>query len=222
MIRQLRIIPPLLAILLLAGCIFGGGRVIPERRAPQSGLTPTTAQTRQCYANLSRAGYSFRPLPDRDYPGGCQIRGAVQLLDIGVPVTGLKAMRCPLAAAFADWVNQTVRPAAQRYFGSDVARVETFGTYACRGIIGGSAASARRLSQHAFANAVDVSGFVLRDGRRITVEQGWRSSDGNERAFLTTIHAAACNDFDTVLSPDYNAAHHNHLHLDMGPGKFCR
>jgi hypothetical protein len=69
---------------------------------------------------------------------------------------------------------------------------------------------------------VDVAAFVLSDGRRISVEQGWRGDDRTRR-FLQLIHDSACKRFNTVLSPDYNAAHANHLHFDMG-GKagFCR
>ena len=64
--------------------------------------------------------------------------------------------------------------------------------------------------------------LVLADGRRISVKDGWNGSN-QERAFLRTIHASACKRFNTVLSPDYNAAHHDHFHFDMGGrGGFCR
>jgi hypothetical protein len=70
------------------------------------------------------------------------------------------------------------------------------------------------LSEHAFANAVDVSAFVLRDGRRVSVLNGWRGSP-KERAFLRRLHQSACKRFGTVLGPEYNAAHANHFHFDM-------
>ncbi|RYD48427.1 MAG: extensin family protein, partial [Sphingomonadales bacterium] len=133
----------------------------------------------------------------------------------------LKSMRCELARSFTAWVRFAVAPAAKQILGSELVKVETFGTYSCRGIIGGSAASSAKMSEHGLGNAVDVSGFVLRDGRRITVERGWRSEDPEIRDFLKTLHNSACRRFRTVLSPDYNAAHYNHLHLDMGRGPFC-
>ena len=68
---------------------------------------------------------------------------------------------------------------------------------------------------------MDVSGFVLADGRRITVEAGWNGSD-DERKFLRQVRQAACQRFQTVLSPDFNAAHYNHLHFDLGRGPYCR
>ncbi|MEI9849534.1 MAG: extensin family protein [Sphingomonas sp.] len=153
----------------------------------------------------------YSPVPDQDFGGGCIVTGAVQLLDIGVPVSGLKSMRCPLARTFAGWVRGGVAPAAYQILGSKLVRVETFGTYSCRGVIGRGAEGARTISEHALANAVDVSAFVLADGRKVTVEAGWNSPDPRVREFLEVIHTSACKRFQTVLSPDYNAAHHNHI-----------
>ncbi len=226
MLRLFRFAPALLLSLSLTACIFGGGEKKEARPAPRPGghyTTPelTSRAAAQCHADLRKGGYAFRELPDRDYGGGCELRDAVQLLDIGVPVTGLKSMRCDLAEKFSNWITHGVRPAAIQILGSDIVRVETFGTYACRNIRG-SASSSGKISEHARANAVDVSGFVLADGRRITVEKDWKSSDPAVRRFMEVIHKSACRRFQTVLSPDYNAAHYNHFHLDMGRGPFCR
>jgi hypothetical protein len=163
----------------------------------------------------------FKPLPDRDYGNGCSVAGAVQLLDIGVPVTGITAMRCGEARAFAGWVRNAVAPAAYQQLGSELARVQGMGTYACRNVRG-SAGNANRRSGHAAANAADVGGFVLKDGRRVTVLADWNGSDPRAREFLRTIHRSACRRFGTVLSPDYNAAHRDHLHLEDDGASFCR
>lgn len=229
--RSAPVLAALVAPLLLGGCLFGGGggreparQSTPIRERPSGPITlngPTPRETQQCFTDLARAEVRYSPLPDRDFGGGCIVTGAVQLLDIGVPVTGLKSMRCPLARTFTSWVRFGVAPAAREILGSELVRVESFGTYSCRGIIGNGAAAARKMSEHGLGNAVDVSGFVLRDGRRITVQAGWRSPDPEVREFLAAIHQSACRRFRTVLSPDYNAAHYNHLHLDMGRGPFC-
>ena len=72
-----------------------------------------------------------------------------------------------------------------------------------------------RRSGHAIANAVDVGGFALKDGRRISVLRDWNAPRSARCSdFLQTIRASACKRFGTVLSPDYNAAHRNHLHLE--------
>src|SRR3546814_12770671 len=58
--------------------------------------------------------------------------------------------------------------------------------------------------------------------RRISIQNDW-NGDRRVRQFLEIIHASACKRFRTVLSPDYNAAHHDHFHFDMGGrGGFCR
>lgn len=226
----MRILPVLLLPLFLAGCMFGsGGRdepprrpaVRPDPRGPVTLNLPTSRETQQCFADLSRANVRFSPLPDRDYGGGCQVVGAVELIDIGLPVTNLKGMRCPLARNFIAWIRNAAVPAAREILDGELVRVETMGSYSCRGIIGAGQAAAGRVSEHGLGNAVDVSAFVLRDGRRITVKQGWRGAE-DEREFLQAIHRSACRRFATVLSPDYNAAHHDHLHFDMGRGPFCR
>jgi len=135
----------------------------------------------------------------------------IKLMDFGTQTTNLGAMTCPLASSFTDWARYAVAPAAKQYLGSPVIKIETMGTFNCRVVNGGRSG---RLSEHAFANAVDVSAFVLRDGRRISVLNGWRGSP-EERAFLRRLHQSACKRFGTVLGPDYNAAHANHFHFDM-------
>jgi len=115
-------------------------------------------------------------------------------------------------------VRYGVAPAARVYLGSELVRVDTFGTYNCRTVAGSG-----RLSEHAHANAVDIAAFLLADGRRISVQNGWGNGDPASRKFLRAVRDSACKRFRTVLSPDYNAAHHDHLHFDMGGrGGYCR
>ena len=215
----------LASMMTLAGC---GGDLVPRGkvaraskpvRAPARTTRPSqpALETRQCFAKLQSQAVSFTPLPDRNFGGVCNAINSVKLLDIGVPATGLGAMTCNLAANFAAWARYGVQPAARVVFGAEIEKIETFGTYNCRPIAGSG-----KLSEHAHSNAIDVSAFVLSDGRRITVQQGWHG-DKQTRQFLSLIHASACKRFKTVLSPDYNAAHHDHFHFDMGGrGGFCR
>ncbi|MFC3579194.1 extensin family protein [Sphingomonas hylomeconis] len=214
----------LLLALALSACGGGDDRRPPPRPAGSKPVTlnlPTSQETRACFADLSREGIRFSPLPDRDYGGGCTLIGAVQLIDIGLPVAGIKGMRCGVARGFVGWARNAIAPAARQMLGSDVVRVETMGTYACRNVVG-QAGRPARLSGHASGNAIDVSAFILRDGRRISIERDWRSADPAVRDFLQTIRKSACRRFGTVLSPDYNAAHYNHLHLEDDRATFCR
>jgi hypothetical protein len=77
-------------------------------------------------------------------------------------------------------------------------------------------AAAGFTSEHGFANAVDVTGFTLADGRTIAVEGDWLPATAPEGRLLRLAHDAACAGFTTVLGPEANAEHRDHLHLDLG------
>lgn len=171
-----------------------------------------------CVTDLKHLGARYHIIPDQNYGGGCSAINAVLLQSVGVPVTNTKAVQCSVARALALWVRDVAQPSAKRAFGESITRIESMGTYSCRRING---AATGKLSEHATANAIDVSGFILSDGRRILVETGWTGGD-DERKFLRALRDGACKRFQTVLSPDYNAAHYNHLHFDMGSGPYCR
>jgi hypothetical protein len=211
----------ILAAALSSSCI---PRSDPPRRAPEpapvrQSVAQTDRETLQCHVALARENVGFRVLEDRQFGGGCSAVGAVQLTEIGTPVTNLGAMRCPLARAFAGWVRESVQPEAERRFGSGVRRIESFGTYSCRPV---NSQAGARLSEHAFANAVDIAAFVLADGRRITVLDHWTGDDEDARAFLRAVHRAGCRRFSVGLSPDSDVYHRNHLHFDLGRGPYCR
>lgn len=191
-----------------------------DERRPVGPPPPTTREFQQCTSALLSEGVRFRALPDQRFGGGCSAVGAVQLLDIGVPVTNLGAMRCGLARTFAAWIRYGAQPAARQILGSELVRVESMGTYACRNTVGTGGPA--RLSGHAIANAADVGAFVLADGRRISVRDGWRSPDPTAQEFLRVVRRSACRRFGTVLSPDYNAAHYDHLHVEADAADFCR
>jgi hypothetical protein len=187
------------AVLLAMGCLalsacVGGTDRRSDRGAPKTAIKPkssmtpafSTPEARQCVADLGKAKVRFTPLANQDFGGGCSAIDAVKLLDVGTPVSNLGPMTCPLARNFAAWVQYAVRPAARKFLDSEVVKVETFGTYSCRNIYGGRSG---RLSQHAYANAIDVSAFVLKDGRRITLLEGWKGS-AEEQEFLKTLHAS--------------------------------
>lgn len=204
--------------MMLAAC----GRSEPparhDSRAPALKIDgPSARETAQCHRDLRELGVDFDPLPDRTFGPGCGIVGTVKLLDIGVPTTNLGAVRCGQARTYAQWARNAVAPAAYQILGSELAKVESMGSYNCRNVAG----TARR-SGHSIANAIDIGGFQLKDGRRLSVLNDWNSPDPAVRRFMRVIHASACKRFGTVLSPDYNSAHRNHFHLEDDNAKFCR
>ena len=184
-----------------------------------------TAVTEACIQTLRAAGVEVERVPDRDDGGFCRVQGAVRIT--GGAVTPLRpgglVMQCPMAIRYVIWDRQVLRPAAREVLGSEVASVDNFGTYACRRIYGSEETTARP-SEHARANALDVGGVTLEDGRRVSVLADWqaeRPQDEDEAAFLKRLRDGACEVFATVLSPDYNAQHADHLHLDGAPRGLC-
>jgi hypothetical protein len=126
-------------------------------------------------------------------------------------LTPAATLACPLVSALDRWVAEGVQPAAQKWFGSQVATIKQISAYSCRGMVG---AGISHVSEHAFGNALDVAGFVLADGRKISVKDGWRGSP-EEQGFLHDVQLYACDTFSTVLAPGYNAAHYDHIHVDL-------
>lgn len=219
--RRLITVLPLLALLGACTAIPDA----PQKRRPirQSTATFTPRpEARQCLAQLGATRASFTPLPDQYFGAGCSTLNTVRLASLqgdnaALALANLGPVACPLANTFAAWARFGVDRAARQFLGSPLVRIETMGSYSCRNVAG----SARR-SAHATAEAIDVAAFVLADGRRITVLGDWSGGTPAERAFLRTIHESACRRFGTVLGPNYNAAHHDHLHVELAGRSYCR
>ena len=182
-----------------------------------------SAELTRCVAELTAARVNFSPTPDRFEGEGChQIEAGLLGADMGTVARMNPAqpkMTCRLALAVSVWRRQSVEPAAREILGSDVVQIDHFGAYACRNVNNGGGST--RISAHAQAAALDVGGVRLRDGRRISLTGDWHGT-GPEARFLRRIRDDACRIFGTVLSPDYNAVHHDHLHLEATDTRFCR
>lgn len=193
---------------------------LPRTAAPEE----TAAVTEACIQVLREAGVTVERAEDKDDGGFCLVRGAVRITGGDVtPLDGNPVMQCPLAVRYVIWDRQVLQPAAQAAFGSRVARVNEVGTYSCRRIYGLTATDARP-SEHARANALDIGSMTLADGRKVSVLKDWDGTGpaGAEgQGFLKRIRDGACRAFSTVLTPDYNEAHRNHLHLDGAPRSLC-
>lgn len=178
----------------------------------------------QCLSRLGRTGAEYSALPDRYIDQGCTTLGTVQLAALHsdtatLGVSNLGPVTCEVSQAFAGWARFGVDRAARQILGSGVRSIETFGSFSCRNVAG-----TNRRSGHATGAAIDISGFVLEDGRRVMVKDDWFGGNANEREFLRVVQQSACKRFATVLSPDYNSAHHDHLHLEgvISGSSYCR
>ena len=180
------------------------------------------ADLQRCAAELTAARVRFSPVPDRVDTGTCGLTDAGVLgPDLGTVARmtpGDVTMTCETALALSVWRRQSLEPAAREILGSEVVQIDHFGVYACRPVNNGRGST--RPSTHGRAAALDFAGVRLRDGRRITVAADWNGGEAEAR-FLRRIRDDACRIFGTTLSPDYNAVHHDHLHLEAGRPGLC-
>jgi len=183
---------------------------------------------KRCLANGSASANAFvQLLSPIDGNGACGIGRPFRVraslagdvwLDPGA------TLDCSMTAALDQWLAEVVQPAAQRHFGVPVIGAKVLGSYSCRTR---NSQPGARISEHAFGNAIDIASFMLAGGHWTAVEFGWRGR-GAERAFWREIHAGACKRFYTVLSPDADSFHHDHLHLDLarhardGNYRYCK
>lgn len=178
-------------------------------------LAALSGEGERCRALLKRAGIRYVALPPRAAGARCGYVDSVRFGRGGALALAYRpadlGTSCPVAAGLALWEWHVVQPAALRHFGAKIAAVEHFGSYSCRRIYGRSEGA---WSEHSTANAVDIAGFRLADGRRINVAADWDGAGAKGR-FLRDVRDGACRLFATTLSPDYNAAHRDHLHLDQ-------
>lgn len=196
---------------------------LPINGHTRAGVIGESADLQQCMAQLTAARVTFRPVPDRVNSATCGVAaGGVLGPDMGTVARmapGDVEMTCRTALALSIWRRQSLEPAAREILGSDVVQIDHMGAYACRNVNNGGVSN--RISAHSQAAALDFAGVRLRDGRRISVAADWAGDDPEAR-FLRRIRDDACRIFGTVLSPDYNAVHRDHLHLEATDTRFCR
>ncbi len=185
-------------------------------------LQRASADRETCRAILAGTGLRAVAVADRETGPGCGFDNAFRIerssVDVGEPFT----LSCRAALSLALWERHVLQPAAREHLGQRVARIEHLGSYACRNIY---RLDDRRRSQHASADALDIAGFVLADGRRIRVLRDWPDGAAESPAssqFLVALRDGACRYFDAVLGPEYNQAHADHFHFDRGFARICR
>ncbi len=170
-----------------------------------------------CFAE-KRVAFSdyIRPAAhDIDGPSICGLTRPLKVTALQhgtVLLNSTQTLDCSMVAALDEWLADVVQPAAQARFGQPVAQIDSMGSYNCRGMNNQIGA---KLSEHSFGNAIDVGGFRLADGRKITLVHDWWHGDAVTQAFLHDVHNGACDRFSTVLSPGANIFHYNHMHVDL-------
>lgn len=179
-------------------------------------LTHVKHNPDRCFEALEAAGIAYTPREDQSTGKDCGFANAVTLDRSTTPYSQTLSMTCSQTAALYIWELHVMIPHAEQILGSPVKQIVTYGSYSCRNVAGSS-----RRSEHARANAIDIAAFKLADGRTIDVRSNW-GRDTPEGQFLKRVHAGACRLFSVTLGPDYNAAHADHFHFDMGSGDVCK
>lgn len=182
----------------------------PQSGTLQSTPEPEPSDCRKALTDAIAVAPSIRSIHD----GACGGDDLVRLEAVVLP-DGSRAvlkpaaqLRCPMAAAVADWIRSDIVPLAES-LGSALGEIDNFDSYDCRGR---NRVAGATLSEHGRANALDVRGFKLVDGRMI-----WLPDRATPRDVRDKVLASVCARFATVLGPSSDWYHEDHIHLDLAP-----
>ena len=177
----------------------------------------------ECDADLAKAGVTYKPasLPVHTQGKAKIICGAPQVVtyvrgpaDVAWNIAPV--VTCSMALAIAAF-ERLAQNEATTIFGSPIARIDQIGTYSCREV----AAYPGTVSEHSYANAIDIGRFVLKSGKSVEVLRDFERSEGTPTKpsgiFLRVVSRRANDEdvFSHVLTPFFNATHNNHFHLDL-------
>ncbi len=172
-----------------------------------------------CLAALKTANAKFDAQSDliSDNPK-CGIENRVLVREIaGVKMAPLETS-CQTALKLATWLVYDAKPEILANRGAELRAISHFGSYSCRPVRT-SKGNGSRMSRHATAQAVDISGFELSNGERLTLRKDW---NGGAHELLDGLQRKACGRFRTVLGPNYNSLHADHFHMELGGWRACR
>nr|WP_245294040.1 extensin family protein [Methylobrevis pamukkalensis] len=166
----------------LAGCGFFDF----EEREPWRAQAEAACYARKLVTPSSIA----RPLSEIEGPGICGVERPLKVsasLGGAVEITPAATLDCPMTATVEHWVKTVVQPAAYERYGVPVVSIRNMGSYGCRSR---NHVKGAKLSEHAFANALDIGGFTLANGHTVTIRTGWRRGSDADKAFLKQVHHA--------------------------------
>ncbi|MEO1363145.1 MAG: extensin family protein [Pseudomonadota bacterium] len=182
-------------------------------------LQRALADGRSCTTALA-TGATFQPMDDLVTSPQCGIADRVRLTAVGTARLAPVETRCQTALRTAMWYHHGIKPAAQRHFGTGVSAVAHASSYNCRQMRT-SSGTATRMSTHATADSIDISGVTLSDGRSLRLINGWPAADARA-PFFHDLRDSACMWFRVTLGPDYNHLHADHFHLQHTGWGLCR
>lgn len=188
--------------------------------------TEDPADHARCLEDLTALGTGFAAIPAIDDGSGCGIRRPITVRDIlpGIALAPAATLRCETARSLARFTREMIVPAARAALGEKgrLKAIHQASAYVCRKR---NSAETGKISEHARGNAIDIAALEFEGGM---VPMAIVAADDGTliAAFQRSLNAAACLFFTTVLSPGSDAAHRDHLHLDVIERKsgyrFCR
>jgi hypothetical protein len=177
------------------------------------------AEESACRERLAELGVRFEPLPAIS-EGLCGAPHPLRIaaLPDGLEISSPATLVCAAAEALARWTREVVAAEAGRHLEAQPSRIAIGTSYECRTQ---NRRVGAKLSEHAFANGVDISGFEFKGRKALQI--GDHPAESPEALFQNAIRTRACAYFTTVLGPGSDAAHATHLHLDLrGRGRGFR
>ncbi|WP_299684672.1 extensin family protein [uncultured Tateyamaria sp.] len=236
--RLISVLYALLTLMLMGGAglvllLFVPNTPLPPAWNPTLSLDVTDPVTPMTRIKLQRAladgasckaalttGATFQPMADLVTAPQCGIADRVRLTAIGAARLRPVETRCQTALRTAMWHHHGITPAARRHFAQGVSAIHHASSYNCREMRT-TAGGTGRMSTHATADAIDISGVTLADGRKLSLLDGWPAAD-NRGAFFRDLRDSACMWFRLSLGPDYNRLHADHFHLQHTGWGLCR
>lgn len=205
----------------------GAGKTAPPSAAPapaKADSAETPAGQSSCLSALAAIpGNKIKPAgpagPDND--PACRISDPVRVEALAIRGSGGAAtvsfdppplLSCAMARTLADWLDRSVQPLARGHFERDLVSLRVGGGHECRRR---NRASAGPVSEHATGQALDIFGFKLGNGENASQVAVEKPSGLAQNRFLDAVRQSACGAFMTALGPGSDAAHANHLHVDI-------
>ncbi|UVK41071.1 extensin family protein [Mesorhizobium sp. AR10] len=196
-------------------------KMLPDPRSASVPAKEMPEEELACRRRLKSMGVDFEERKaEHNAEIGCSIPYPIMLKNLGksVAIGPGTELNCQMAEAAARFTTDVIQPAAKAEFGADLKSISQASAFVCRPRNG-----TRKLSEHAFGNALDIASFTLSDGRKVEISPTPPEKDAK---FLNTVRKAACGPFKTVLGPGSDADHALHFHLDLEPrrngGTFCQ
>ncbi|MBB2203882.1 extensin-like domain-containing protein [Gluconacetobacter takamatsuzukensis] len=192
-----------------------------DLRADWTVITPLKLRLLSGAPDLCRAALRTSSLPMQEHAhsgtAACPLQDVLTVGGRDIPLDPASFLAsCNLAVRWSLFETRVVGPVTQQVFHTGIGRIRHVGSFACRDVRDRPGAQ----SSHATADAIDVSAFILADGREIPVV-AW-SQPGPRGLYLHRLRDGACPIFGTVLSPDYNSLHAAHFHLQATGFGLCR